>query len=310
MSRIHEALKKAAQERSAQLAAEVERQVVEAPVEVQVRRPATPERTLATFLERPDNPPVAEQTGPIEYQELFKRCSRHDWKPGARGSVFHGASAELAGAERFRTLRSRLYQIAGTRMLKRLLITSSVAAEGKTFVASNLAQSIAQQSERRVLLIDADLRAPRLHSALGAPRRPGLTDYLTGKISEYAAIQRGALENLFLIAAGNEASGPGELLLHDRMKQLLDGLTPIFDWIIIDSPPAMPVHDASILADMTDGVLLVVRAGSTEVEVVEKTAAEFREKNLLGVVLNQVDKADSYSSYYYPADAGEISGIA
>jgi Mrp family chromosome partitioning ATPase len=83
------------------------------------------------------------------------------------------------------------------------------------------------------------------------------------------------------------------------MKRLLHIMTDMFDWIIIDSPPALPVHDASILADLTDGVLLVVRAGSTDVETVEKVAGEFREKNLLGVVLNRVEKADDSGSYYY-----------
>jgi capsular exopolysaccharide synthesis family protein len=174
-----------------------------------------------------------------------------------------------------------------------------VAAEGKTFVATNLAISIAQQAERRVLLIDGDLRAPRLHSAFGAPKRPGLADVLRGKINEFAAIQKGALENLFLIPAGQEVSDPSELLSTDKLTQLLNVLSPIFDWIIIDSPPAMPVHDASILADVVDGVLLVLRAGSTDAELAEKMAGEFRDKNLLGVVLNRVEKADSYGSYYY-----------
>lgn len=306
MSRIHEALKKAAEERSAHLAKGVEKNLCDVPIDL--NRSVTPERTFATLLEPASSPAITEQIGPIEYQELLKRCAHYDWELNGRNSVFHGSYAETGGAERFRTLRSRLYQIAGTRPLRRLLITSSVAQEGKTFVAANLAQSIAQQAERRVLLIDGDMRAPRLHSAMKAPRRPGLTDYLRGKISEYAAIQQGALENLFLIAAGQEVSGPSELLLNEKMRQLLDAVTPIFDWIIIDSPPAMPVHDASIMADLVDGVLLVVRAGSTAVEVAEKTAAEFREKNLLGVVLNQVDKADSYSSYYYTGDGTAVSG--
>jgi len=83
------------------------------------------------------------------------------------------------------------------------------------------------------------------------------------------------------------------------MRNLLDLLTPMFDWVIIDSPPAMPVHDASILAGLTDGVLLVVQAGSTHVGIAEKIATEFQGKNLLGVVLNQVEKSDSYGDYYY-----------
>lgn len=306
MSRIHEALKKAAEERAAQIAAVPEPPVHEIPA--QPRRPDKSETAAPISFEETLTPPTILRAGPIEYTELLKRCAKYDWQADGRFNVFDNTNAGTGGAERFRTLRSRLYQIAGTRSLQRLLITSSVAAEGKTFVACNLALSIAQQVERRVLLIDADLRAPRLHSAFGARRRPGLTDYLKGKIDEFAAIQQGALENLFLISAGHEVSDPSELLMTDKLKHLFEAVAPVFDWIIIDSPPAMPVHDASILADVADGVLLVLRAGSTDAELAEKVAGEFREKNLLGVVLNRVDKADSYGSYYYAAygtDNGE-----
>lgn len=307
MSRIHDALKKAAEERAAQLAVAPERAIPEIPAEPE--HSPNSERNIASLFEETGTPAAITPAGPVGYQELLKRCAQHDWEPDGRSSVFHSSNAGTGGAERFRTLRSRLYQIAATHQLQRLLITSSVAAEGKTFVASNLALSIAQQAERRVLLIDGDLRAPRLHSAFGARKRPGLTDYLKGRIDEFAAIQRGALENLFLISAGQDVSDPSELLLTDRLKHLLNAVSPIFDWIIIDSPPAMPVHDASILADLADGVLLVLRAGLTEAEVAEKITAEFRAKKLLGVVLNRVDKADSYGSYYY-AEYGTDNGEA
>jgi receptor protein-tyrosine kinase len=219
--------------------------------------------------------------------------------PQPGGTVFGDPTAGHAGTEKFRTLRSRLYQIAGTRTLRRILLTSSVAGEGKTFVAANLAQSIIRQPERRVVLLDADMRLPQLHAALGAPASPGLTDYLRGDADECAVIQQGKKENLFFIPAGRPVSNPSDLLLSEKMKHLLDYLTPIFDWIIIDSPPALPVHDASVLADLADGVLLVVRAGSTHVDDAAKTIKEFRNKNLLGVVLNQVERSDSYGDHYY-----------
>jgi Mrp family chromosome partitioning ATPase len=107
------------------------------------------------------------------------------------------------------------------------------------------------------------------------------------------------MENLCLIPAGSQISKPSELLLSEKMKYLLNWLTPIFDWIIIDSPPALPVHDAIDLAGLSDGVLLVVRAGATPMAAAEKAAAEFKSKNLLGVVLNQVKKGDSYGEYDY-----------
>jgi capsular exopolysaccharide synthesis family protein len=212
--------------------------------------------------------------------------------------VFGGTDGKKTGAEPFRTLRSRLFQIASTSALKRILITSSVPAEGKTFVAANLARSIIRQPDRRVLLIDADLRASRLHLAFGAPSTPGLAEYLRGEVDECAIVQRGPEENLCLIAAGCEVSNPSELLLSERMKRLLNVVTPMFDFVILDSPPAAPVHDPSLLADLCDGVLFVVRAGVADFEVAQKAVAEFQGKNLLGVVLNGAERSAAYGQYY------------
>ena len=105
-------------------------------------------------------------------------------------------------------------------------------------MAANLAQSIVRQPDRRVLLIDADLRASRLHQTLGAPSGPGLSDYLRGEVDEYAIIQNGLEGNLCFIPGGQQTANPSELLLRDKMKTLLDRMAEIFDWIIIDSPPA------------------------------------------------------------------------
>src|SRR6266851_7444507 len=154
------------------------------------------------------------------------------------------------------------------------------------------------QPDRRVLLIDADLRSSRMHQLFGAPSGPGLTDYLRGKAEKDEVIQNGLEGNLCFIPGGSIVSNPSELLLGDRMKKLLDLVTPVFDWIILDSPPALAVHDASILADLCDGVLFVVKAGETDHRLAEKASSEFRKKNLLGVVLNHAEKDASYGGYY------------
>lgn len=313
MSRIHEALKKAAEERAAKASTEVEAAVAEAPSEPALPTVLRPELTIALPVAPPAPAPKASPrstggtaaTPGFSYEELVKRCVQAEWQIDGSNSVFLNSRPGEGGPERFRTLRSRLYKIASTRKLKRVLVTSGVAAEGKTFVASNLAQSIIQQPELRVLLIDADLRSSRLHLLFGAQSCPGLSDYLRGEADEYGVIQKGSGENLFLIPGGNLVSNPSELLLSDRMKQLLNTVTPVFDWIIIDSPPTLPVHDATILADMVDGVLFVIRAGSTDAEIVERTAAEFQGKNLLGVVLNRVQKTDSYGEQYQNYYGGE-----
>jgi protein-tyrosine kinase len=303
MSRIHEALKKAATERSAQLTGKPTPELVELAGGSLVES-VLPEQTPAsrrTVLAEP------EAQGTTTFERLIGKCRRTNWKIDSRFSVFAGEAPFPHGAEKFRTLRSRLHQIAATRPLKRVLVTSSVPEEGKTFVASNLAQSIIRQKDKKVLLIDADLRASRLHLTVGAAGTPGLTDYLRGDAEETQVIQVGNQDNLCFIPGGSGVSNPSELLHSDKMTKLLDQLTPIFDWIIIDSPPAIAVHDASILADMCDGVLFVVRAGKTDFEVAQKASGEFNEKSLLGVVLNRVEKSETYGEYYYGYQADKES---
>jgi protein-tyrosine kinase len=295
MSRIHEALKKAAQERSLQPADNS----TAGPVDL------TSEGLAGALL--PGNGTRSEglavATGEdnatfLRFQKYVKKCAQPAWKMELNGSVFCAESLGQSVAEQVRTLRSRLYQIAATQPIRRLLVTSSLPAEGKTFIAANLGQSFIRQSNRSVLLIDADLRAARLHLPFGALARPGLTEYLRGEVDESQIIQVGPEGNLCLIPGGGQVSNPSELLHSERMRQLLDNVSHIFDWVILDSPPALAVHDASILADMCDGVIFVIRAGATDFTLAERAVSEFREKNLLGVVLNRVEKSDTYGGYY------------
>jgi capsular exopolysaccharide synthesis family protein len=168
-------------------------------------------------------------------------------------------------------------------------------------VTLNLGQAIACQHERRVLLIDADLRASRLHVPLGAPSSPGLADFLCGEADEYSIIQAGAQNNLFFIPAGRRVSNPAELLSNVQLKGLLARLSSVFDWVIVDAPPVLPVSDASVLAGLCDGVLFVIRAGSTAFDLAEMACREFRGKNLMGIVLNQVEErvVSAYGGYSY-----------
>src|SRR5271165_750404 len=230
MSRIHEALKKAAEERSSQAANRTVSDLVdlssqEGAVEnVQINRGSHPDPGPRQKIDR----------GVLQFEEFAKRCSPTTWRIESSSSVFSAHTHHQVGAEKFRTLRSRLYQIASAQPLKRVLITSSTPAEGKTFVAANLAQSFVRQAGRRVLLIDSDLRASRLHLHLGALEKPGLSDYLVGDCDEFQITQVGTGGNLCLIPGGREISNPSELLHSDRMKQLLDHMSLIFDWIILD----------------------------------------------------------------------------
>ena len=291
MSRIREALKRAAEERSAQTGGRAEDFV-----DILEGAPAS----VASPVEvgKFDLPPSTEFVNP-DLNTLFAECRKVEWCFEPRFSVFAEEGNHRAGAEKFRTLRSRLYQISATRPVRRLLLTSSVPQEGKTFVAANLAQSIIRQADRRVLLIDADLRASRLNLTLGTKNEPGLSDYLLGEAAITKVLQVGEERNLCFIPGGKLVSNPSELLHSQKMKSLLERMGQMFDWVIVDSPPAIAVHDASILADMCDGVLFVVRAGATDFEAAQKAAAEFSDSKLLGVILNRVAKRETYGEYYY-----------
>jgi protein-tyrosine kinase len=296
MSRIHEALKKAAQEKNANLPSGNGNDVALSSEELAgTAAPAVEKLRLDEIANRGDGTP----TEFFRFEEFVKRCAHPQWRIDPAASVFSAINVDTVGAEKFRTLRSRLYQIAATQTLRKLLVTSTSPQEGKTFTVANLAWSFVRQPERRVLLIDADLRAPRLHMQFGAPKGPGLADYLRGDADEYKIMQVGPEGNLCLIPAGIDVANPSELLHSERMRRLLDNMARVFDWVILDSPPALAIHDASILSDMSDGVLFVVRAGSTDSAMAEKAASEFRDKNLLGVVLNRADRSEAYGSYYY-----------
>ena len=185
-------------------------------------------------------------------------------------------------------------------------MTSALPAEGKTFVTTNLGQAVIRQKERRALLIDADLRCSRLHMPLGAPTSPGLSDYLRGDMDLMSVIQAHGQEgNLCFIPGGSEVTDPSELLANGRMKTLLERVGSAFDWILIDSPPCVPVADANILADLCDGVLLVVRAQSTPASVIKKASREMQGRNVLGVVMNRVEpEGFDYGSYYHAGYGG------
>jgi protein-tyrosine kinase len=300
MSRIHEALKKAEQERAAVVTAETEA----VPLQTESASAVLPARNAEVPLPSGDilSRTVLSAPGSGEYlrfDDLRARCARPIWHLDPNVNVFLNPDSSARGSEQFRTLRSRLYQMRSNQPLRTLLVTSSIPTEGKTFVANNLAHAIIRQPDRRALLIDADLRRSRLHVPLGAPSSPGLTDYLRGTADLISIIQQGQEGNLCFIPGGNEVTNPSELIANGRMKVLLDRLAPIFDWIILDSPPCLLVADPSVLADVCDGVLLVTRAGVTPATVAQRACQELRGRNLVGVVLNALQDSHTYHSDYY-----------
>ncbi|HTT24131.1 MAG TPA: CpsD/CapB family tyrosine-protein kinase [Candidatus Sulfotelmatobacter sp.] len=301
MSRIHEALKKAEQERAtaqgggpAGFAA--------APV---AEAPAYEELDAAHVASNVGMPDLG---GPFSLETLLSRCPLTPWNPDLQTMLFMNGNDSAKGTEEYRTLRSRLYHIRERMPLKKLLVTSALPKEGKSFTSANLAQVLVRQHGRRALLIDADLRGPRLHQMLGTPQGPGLAEYLLGKADEASVIQRGPMEGFFFIPSGESIEDPAELVASGRLKILLQRVEPLFDWIIVDSPPAIPVSDASVLAKVCDGVLMVVRSASTPSDVARKARMEFPDQMLVGVVLNGTERDEAqYARYYYETYEKKIS---
>src|SRR3974390_3070022 len=199
MGRIHEALKKAEQERV--VAQTVTPNIAQMPEESTTAAwtPSLPDQ--ATEGKSPRT--TAPSGDYLRFDDLRAKCAHPTWHLDPNVNVFFNPALGSHVAEQFRTLRSRLYQLRGSQSLKTLLVTSAVPGEGKTFVTSNLAQAIVRRLNRRALIIDADLRCARLHLPLGAPTSPGLTDYLRGEADEMAVIQHGQEGNLCFIEGGN-----------------------------------------------------------------------------------------------------------
>src|SRR5271166_3841235 len=234
MSRIHEALKKAEQERvTSQGGAPQPNHATESAM-------PTEEPSLEVVPGYPSNGGVPLTSAmpsfasPFNLDTLMARCVPGIWAPDASTMLFFNGDDNARGTEEFRTLRSRLYHAREKMALKKILVTSALPKEGKSFTAANLAQVMVKQHGRRVLLIDADLRGPRLHLMLGTTSSPGLTDYLQGGSDEFSIMQRGPMENLFFIPSGQEISDPAEIVANGRLKLLLQRVEALFDWIIVD----------------------------------------------------------------------------
>jgi capsular exopolysaccharide synthesis family protein len=204
-------------------------------------------------------------------------------------------------SEAFKALRTRVqFSNVDVESFKTILITSATPQEGKTVISLNLAGSFAQ-ADKSVLLVDCDLRKPRMHGIFGVNKNPGLVNYLFNQVSLDEILWRSdLLENFSYITSGTIPPNPAEVLQSKAMQNFLDDMRRRFDMIIIDSPPIISVTDSEILSRMVDGTILVVSAESTEVEMM-KHAVELmkNEKSpFLGVVLNNFVYKNGYGSYY------------
>ena len=205
-----------------------------------------------------------------------------------------GLAPKSLAAEQYRQLRTRLSHAEGASTLRTVLITSPQKGEGKSVTAANLALTMAQELQRRVILVEADLRKPSLQQLFGLPPGPGLAEYLSGAVELKDVMRFLPDHNLTVIHAGSAPTNPAELLGSTAMRRLLDQLRTRYDRVLLDTPPVLPLADVAVLAPLVDGTLMVVRAGVTPKPAIENALRAFDSSRLLGVVLNESGMEQDY----------------
>jgi capsular exopolysaccharide synthesis family protein len=202
-------------------------------------------------------------------------------------------------AEAFRLLGVRLRNLRRERPLKKVLITSTIPQEGKSMVAANLACTLALRTQQRTLVLEGDLRRPSLSQMFGLGRNPGISEWLEGDRSLTTSIYHLEGPNIWILPAGSAPSNALELLQSGRLSSLMDQLTVLFDWIIIDSPPVLPLADTSVWMRLADGILLTTRQGTTEKRQLQRGLEAVESKKLIGALVNSSKHAAASDYYYY-----------
>jgi len=215
-----------------------------------------------------------------------------------RDKLVVGENPDPAVVEQYRHLAAAFHQAQKVSGVRTVTVTSALPSEGKTLTATNLALTLSESYQRRVLLIDADLRRPRMREMFGLPVSSGLTDALTAARGDRLPVHH-VTGNLRVLAAGRMVPDPMSLLVSPSMKQLLEEARESFDWVIVDTPPIAILPDANLLSAMIDTALLVVSAQSTPYPMVQRAVEAIGAKRILGVVLNRAEKIGPTGSYNY-----------
>ena len=313
MSRVHDALRKAAQEKQQTPKPSIPRAEVAArlaePPASESNTAAPPVAAAAAENEAPSSSAPTQQTfSPVfvdvasdieQLHDIIANAQQVPYNPLKQALLVNPAMPREAPAEEFRSLRTRLNHLQTLQPLRTVVVTSASPAEGKSFTATNLAVTQAQLADKRVLLADFDFRRPTIEKTFQIPMSPGITDYLLDKTPLAAVIRRLADTNLYLMTAGETVQNPLELLNFKECKALIKGLRNHFDWVILDSPPLLFAADANLLATMCDGTILVVRIGTTTFDSVTRALQSLCENNVIGTVVNGARRGELYSKYTY-----------
>lgn len=269
---------------------------------------------------RRSEPAPLESIGSISYGPLRQFTESAD-----RGEEFAAVEAVMAsapgtsrlvaltarnslGADKFRALVNRLTHLRKQRQLHSLQVTSSGVGEGKTVVAANLALTFSVYASCRTLLVEGDLHRPAIASSFGLRRLPGLADWCPGHGRNLASyIRRIHGTSLYVLAAGTVRDRPSEILASQRFLQAFRGISELFEWVVVDSPPMSPVVDVNLWSRLLDGTILVVREGVTSRKGLKKNLATLDEPKLVGVVLNEASELEG-ASYERRYDSDSSQG--
>lgn len=296
MSRLAEAMKRANADQEVDQQAQKE--------SVKPEKPASPDLTLV----------VAEAAAEAQAQSAVPEA-----EPVSATARTHSAGTSLVAEklvvtpsispislEQYRRLAATLHRRQADRRIKTVMVASTMAGEGKTLTAVNLALTFSESYGRNVLLIDGDLRRPTTHDVLEVPNILGSGVGLTTETDQKLSLIQ-VSPRLSVLTAGQPDSDPMDRLASDRMRRVLAEAAAQFDWVIIDTPPVGTVPDATLLATMADVVLLVVQAGRTPARLVQRTVEALGRDRVIGVVLNRTEdrvvSSDSSSPYGYAATA-------
>ena len=310
MSRIHEALQRAAERTDdgslAEPAADAHAfgdlageafpvELAEARRERQSSSQAPQVAAISTHWPAPppaDHRPAAHDPRPLSFELIDARYA---------GKIVADSEMSPGSREQYRRLAATLHHAQADKGLKLIMLTSAAMGEGKTLTSCNLALTLSESYQKNVLLIDADLRRPAVHTVFKLRTSSGLSEGLMQTNEKTIPVHQIA-SRLAVLAAGRATNDPIAGLTSTRMRRLLNEAREQFDWVIVDTPPVAMLPDANLLASMVDGAVVVVRAGTTPWDLVQRAVEAIGRERIIGVVLNSVtelDAASQYMSYYY-----------
>jgi capsular exopolysaccharide synthesis family protein len=241
---------------------------------------------------------------PGDRSEVFQQCETLHLSVTSQNRLVTVSDSDSPAAEAFRLLSVRLRHLRRDRNLNKLLITSTIPQEGKSVVSANLACALAASTRRKTLLLEGDVRRPSLAKVFGLQPYPGLCEWLQGRRTLASSIYRLEPGGIWLMPAGDAPANPLELLESAKLPALMEQLSAWFDWIIIDSPPVLPLADTSVWTRLADGILLVTRQGTTQKRHLQRGLEGLELKKVIGAVLNSSKNSsdNEYYSYRRPAE--------